>query len=1073
MRKFLRLRNVLVTLLAFTAGVAFAQDRVVTGKVTSSEDGTAVPGVNVVVKGTTNGTTTDADGNYRLSVPSSGGTLVFSFIGLTTEEVAIGERTIVDVSLTPDVTQLSEVVVVGYGTQSKRDLTGSIATVSGKDIASLPVQSFEQALGGRAAGVQISVPNGVMNNPPVIRIRGVSSISLSAFPLVVIDGIPSFALDASTNNSANNPLANINPSDIESVEVLKDASASAIYGSRAANGVILITTKKGAQGRAKVTVDSWMGATQPFRLFDLLDADQYMMMKNEGSANLKSNILRINPAAPASSVPVDNPFRPSFDADGNQINTNWYDQLYRTGFSHNNSISVSGASDKTSYFVSVGYTAQEGMLKRNDFDRTSARLNLDHKIFNNLSIGTNFSYANTYNSAPSTGSLPGAAFSTAGAGRLPLVLPPNVGPFNADGTYNTAGAGIGPGANLNPLSGSVTPGVLITGYYNPRVILDKNKFTSESNAIQGSVYGNWEIIKGLNARTMFGINNVTFEDLSYQTPLNGDGFNTGGSATNVYRTSKRWNWQNTLQYDKTFDKHSLSLLVGGEQQYTVTDRWGAARTAVADNFFETYQGNFTNIAVSNNFQSENYLLSYFSRLNYDFNKKYFATINVRRDGYSAWGAEKWGTFWGGAVGYTISEESFWKDSFLNKVNFMKIKASYGEVGNSQGIGDFASLQTYASGLYGANATLVYAQAGNGLLTWETSKKSDVGFMFGILNDKIQGELTYYNTLVDGLIIDVNQAASKGIPNVLVPAQINTIPVNVGTMTNKGIEFSIKFNAINTPNFRWTTSLNVTTLKNEVTKLNTETARIANTTLGLETANYTTVGRSIGSILAVPSIGIDPTNGRRMFQKVDGTIVEYDHGGNGWTTTDGVTVAAAPSQITDGQYYGPVLPTYYGGFDNNFSYKNFDLGVFFQYSGGNYIYNGTKAGLRDQRFWNNHTDILNRWTPENPNTHIPRVVYGDNVSNGSALLISENVEKGDFIRLRNIMLGYSLPKTLLNKANISSVRIYGQVQNGFIITKYTGIDPENQANGNSTTGAGVDRNSAGQARTYTLGLSLQF
>jgi TonB-dependent starch-binding outer membrane protein SusC len=1068
MQKLLQLRNVLAILLTLVAGIAVAQERTVTGKVTSAEDGSTVPGVNVVLKGTTNGTTTDAGGQYRLSVPEAGGTLVFSFIGLKTEEVNIGERTVVDIGMSADVTQLSEVVVVGYGTQSKRDLSGSISTVSGKEIAAMPVQSFEQALGGRAAGVQISVPNGVMNNPPVIRIRGVSSMSLSSFPLVVIDGIPTYTQDNSANNAPNNPLANLNPADIESVEVLKDASASAIYGSRAANGVILITTKKGAMGKTKVAIDSWVGATQPFRLFDVLNAEQYMMMKNEAVSNLRDNILRINPATPAGSQPILGAFRPTLDANGNIVDTNWYDQVYRTGFAHSNSVSISGANDKTNYYLSVGYTGQEGMLKKNDFSRTSVRASVDQKLTNVVTIGTNISYSNTFNSAPSTGSLPGAAFSTAGLGRLPLVLPPNVSPYLPDGNYNLAGAGLGPGANLNPTS-NPTPSPLVPGYHNPNLILDKNSFTSEGNQIQGSVYMNWEIVKGLNARTMFGMNNITFEDKAFYTALGGDGFSVGGQAQNSLRTNKRWNWQNTLQYDKSIDKHSFSFLVGGEQQYTSTNRWGASRTQVADNFFESYQGNYTNIAAANNLQSENYLLSYFGRVNYDFNKKYFGSINVRRDGYSAWGDNKWGTFYGAAIGYSISEESFWKDSFLSKVSFFKLKASYGEVGNSQGINDFAALQTYSSGLYGSTATLGYTNAGNALLTWETSKKTDLGFIYGILNDRIQGEFTYYKTVVDGLILDVPQAPSKGIPNV---TAINSIQANVGSMQNTGIEFSIKFNAINAQNFKWTTSANITTLKNEVLTLNDPDARIGNTTLGLETVNYTTVGRSVGTFLAVPTVGIDPTTGRRMFEKADGTIVTYDHQGSGWRKLDG-TSTTAPSQLNDGKYYGPALPTYFGGFDNTFSYKSIDFGVFFQFSGGNYIYNGTKAGLRDQRFWNNHTDILDRWTPENPNGKLPRVVYGDNVSNGSAMVISENLEKGDFIRLRNLSVGYSLPKSLIEKANFSNVRVYGQLQNAFLITKYTGIDPENQANGNNPTGAGVDRNSVGQARTYTVGLNLSF
>lgn len=1057
-------------LLTFTAGVVLAQDRMVSGKVTAAEDGTTIPGVNVVVKGTTNGTTTDADGNYTISAPENA-TLVFSFIGLTTEEVAVGNRTTIDVPMRADVTQLSEVVVVGYGTQSKRDLSGSISSVQGKDIAALPVQSFEQALGGRATGVSVNVPNGVMNNPPVIRIRGVASMSLSSFPLVVIDGIPSFTGDNSAVNAPNNPLANLNPADIESVEVLKDASASAIYGSRAANGVILITTKRGTQGKVKVTLDSWVGATQAFRLFDMMNADQYMATKNEAVENLRANILANDPTTPLNKQPIANAFQPTLDANGNPVNTNWYDHVYRTGFSHSNTLNISGATDKTNYYVSVGYTAQEGMLKKNDFDRTSARVNLDQKLTKSLSFGTNFSYANSFNAAPSTGSLAGSAFSTAGLGRLPLVLPPNVPAYNLDGTYALAGAGIGPGANLTPTSNPASPSPLLPGYYNPDQILATNKFTSESNQVQGAVYLNWEIIKGLNARTLFGINNTTFEDLSWQSAIGGDGY-PNGSATNTYRSNKRWNWQNTLQYDKTIDKHSFSVLGGIEEQYTTTNRWGATRSIVADNFFNTYQGNFTNITAANNFQGENYLLSYFTRVNYDFGKKYFVSLNARRDGYSAWGNQKWGNFWGGAVSYALSEEAFWKESgVLSKISYFKAKASYGQVGNSQGIADFASLQTYSSGLYGDAATLVYNQAGNPALTWETSKKTDIGFMYGILNDRIQGEFSYYKTVVDGLILDVAQAPSKGIPN---PTVINSIQANSGSMYNKGIELSIKFNAINNANFKWTTSLNITTLKNEVTKLNDPNAQIPNTTLGLETVNFTSVGHSIGSFRAVPTVGIDPVNGRRMFQKADGSIVEYNFGAtNPWTNVSDGSKATAASQASDGVWLGPALPKYFGGWDNTFNFKSFDLGIFFQYSGGNYIYNGTKAGLHDQRFWNNATNILDHWTPENPNAKWPRIVYGDNLSNGSALTITNNFEKGDFVRLRNVMFGYTFPKSLLDKVKLSSLRVYAQCQNAFLLTKYTGIDPENQANGNSPTGAGVDRNSVGQARTYTVGLTLGF
>ena len=1035
-----------------------AQQRTITGRVTSSEDASSLPGVNVVIKGTSQGVSTDGKGNYSLAVPDNGVTLVFSFIGFDAKEVAVGNQSTINVVLTSNASQLNEVVVVGYGTQYKRDVSGSISSIKGKDISLAPVQSFDQALQGRAAGVNITTPNGVLNNPPVIRIRGVNSINLSSFPLIVIDGIPAFTGDNSATNAPNNPLSNLNPADIESVEVLKDASASAIYGSRASAGVILVTTKRGVKGKGKFTYDSWVGWTKPFRLFEMMDADQYMMLKNEAVRNLNANTL----AATGRAGTAIEGFKPSLDANGNRINTNWYDYVYRTGFSHSNSMSFSGGTDNTSYYLSLGYTGQNGMIQKNEFKRTSARLNVDHKVFKNFKVGTSIGYSSNYNFAPSTGSLPGAAFSTAGLGRSPLVLPPNVGPYNLDGSYNTSGAGIGPGANINPTTGAA----LVSGYYNPVLDLDKNQFTSEGSEIQGSVYADWEILKGLNIRTQYGINNIGFEDKSFQTSLGGDGFSTTGSASNFYRTNKRWNWQNTAQYSRTFaEKHSVSLLVGAEEQHTEVQRWGANRTTVADIFFESFQGNFTNIAVSGNSQGENYLVSYFGRLNYDFGKKYFASVNFRRDGYSAW-ANKWGNFYGAAVGYTISEESFWKNSpLLQHINHLKLTGSYGEVGNSNGIGDFASLQTYGSGLYGAVATLGYNSAGNSALTWETSKKTDIGLTFGLLQDRLQGELSYYKNLVDGLILDVPQAPSKGVPG-------NSVPANVGSMENTGLEFSLQFNALAKGDFRWTINGNVTTLKNKVLALSSEGQRIGTAT-SLETINYTVAGRSVGDLLAVPSIGINSANGRRMFQKADGTIVQYDHLGTGWTTVSDGKVATSPSQLVDGVYYGPVLPKWYGGLDNTFRYKGFDLGIFLQFSGGNYIYNGTKAGLRDQRFWNNHTDILNRWTPENKGGTIPRVVYGDNVSNGSALVISENIEKGDFMRVRNLSLGYTVDRNLLNKLKIASARIYGQVQNAFLLTNYTGIDPEISTNGNSNTGAGIDRNSVGQARTFTVGINLGF
>ena len=1049
-----------------------AQDRTVTGAVVGS-DGVSIPGVTVIVKGGKQGTSTDADGKYSLSVPTTATRLIYSFVGYDNKEVVIGTQSTINVSLTVNPTGLDEVVVVGYGTQLRRDLTGNVASISGKEIATAPVQSFDQALQGRAPGVNITTPNGVLNNPPVIRVRGVNSINLSSAPLIVIDGIPAFSGNSSAVGSVpNNPLSNLNPADIESMEVLKDASASAIYGSRAAGGVILVTTKKGKKGQSRFSYDTWAGWSKPVRLYDVLGAQDYVNIKNEAVRNLNANRQAVGAAA----TNVEG-FKLA-DAAGNAYDTRWYDYIYRTGFSTSHNLNFSGGTDKTTYYTSVGYTNQKGMLVRNDFQRISARLNLDHKVFSNFTVGMRVGYSNTQNASPNSGSVADGAFGTGGLGRLPLVLPPNISPFNLDGTYNVSGSGIGPGPNLNPTSATGAP--LLPGYYNPVVDLENNYFKSDGSEIQGSVYANWEVIKGLNLRTSYGINNISFEDKSFLTSLAGDGQSTGGSASNYYRTNKRWTLQNTAQYDRTFgDKHNFSLLLGNEQQATDVQRWGATRTTVADPFLTSYQGTFTNIAAAGNFQGVNYLVSFFGRANYSFDRKYLATVNFRRDGYSAW-AKKYGNFYGASLGYVVSEEDFWKNSsFAQTFSFLKVTGSFGSVGNNQGIGDFASLQTYNTGLYGPNAALYFHNAGNQNLTWETSQKTDFGLSFGFLQDRLRGDVAYYRNLVDGLILDVPQAPSKGIPSNSGPGVAgNTYLANVGSMENTGVELNLTFNAIQNKAFTWTVSGNVTTLKNRVLALATEGQRIGSATSGLETANYTQVGHSAGELLAVPSLGVNPANGQRMLQKADGTVVQYNYqgtsgiGSTGWTTLDGKNTTA-PTQLTDGVYYGPVLPTWYGGFDNTFRYKAFDLGVFVQFSGGNYIYNGTKAGLHDQRFWNNEKDILNHWTSENTGAKWPRVVYGDNVSNGSALVMSSNVERGDFARLRNVSLGYSFNQGLLNRVSVANARVYVQVQNAALLTRYSGIDPEISSNGANNTGAGVDRNSVGQARTYTVGFNIGF
>ncbi len=1037
--------------------LSFAQ-RTLTGKITSTTNEPLI-GANITTKDNAAvGTITDIDGNYSLQVGSQTSVLIVSYTGYNTKEVNVSNGTKFDITLEVG-KLLDEVVVVGYGTQRKSNLTGSIASIKGADIASAPIQSFDQGLQGRAAGVQITTPNGVLNNPPVIRIRGTNSINLSSQPLIVIDGVPTFTGNVSQTNAANNPLANINPNDIESYEVLKDASASAIYGSRAAAGVILITTKKGKKGSTKVNYDGWVGQSTPFRLFDMLSGPEFLAVKNEALANAN------NPAR----------FVAGKDVNGNDISTNWYDHTHQTGYSHSHALNISGASEQTSYYMSLGYSQQEGFLKGNTFDRLTARINLDHKLTKFLKIGTNFSYTNTDNAGPNSG-IAGGGFSIAGLGRLPLVLAPIVSPYvNAQGQGSQT---LDPGFDYN-ISGANTIGFMgntvALAFYNPNFILENNTFNSINNHAIGNVYADFQLLDGLNFKTLYGIDNLAIENRSFQDARHGDGNGTNGSAFNSYDKLQRWNFQNTLNYLKQFGNHDIGVLLGTEQQYTNRESWGATRTQISDRFFTTFQGNFTVINPAGNALSENFLTSMFTRLNYSYANKYYATFNLRRDGYSAFApGNKYGNFYGASVGYTISEEEFWKKSLGSTINYFKLKGSYGVVGNS-GVNDFASLSLFGSGLYGTDPTLLYGQAGNPNLTWESSKKTDIGFTAGFLNDKIQTEFAYYKNDIDGLILPVPQSPSKGIPG-------NSVLANVGAMTNSGIEATITYNVINKTDFSWSVSLNYTTQKNVVNALSGDGAEIAGATSGLEVANLTRVGESIGSLYVVNTNGVNPANGRRIFLKraTDNpnnfVEVQYDHSAppaSRWTNVSDGSVTGGVSVANSGVLYGPTLPTFFGGLSNNIRYKSFDVNFMFQFSGGNYLYNGTKAGLRDMRVWNNHTDVLDRWTPTNTEGSIPRVVWTDNVSNGSSFPISENVEKGDFVRLRDLNLGYKLPSSIVTKAGISSVRLYGQVLNALLFTKYQGADPEISSNGDTNIAPGVDRNSVGQGRSMTFGLQIGF
>jgi TonB-linked SusC/RagA family outer membrane protein len=1060
--KKLLLKSMVVLLLL--ASHAYAQTRTISGTV-SDKDGLPMPGVTVVVKGTKTGTQTSAKGRFSIEVNTGKPTLVFTFIGYSTKTVeASGNE--MNVIMEPNPSLLSEVLVVGYGTQSKRANVGSISHVKGSELTEQPVQNFEQALAGKATGTQITIPNGVLNTAPVFHIRGTNSISLGSQPLIVVDGVPSFDGNVGGGESGSNALANINPNDIENIDIAKDASATAIYGSRAANGVVFVTTKKGKKGAAVVGLDSWMGVTKVYRFPKLLDASQYVAEKNEALVNAGL----YNPASYFTALTP--------GPDGNPINTNWKNHIYRTGTSYNTTASISGGTDKTTYYASANWSKQQGIIVKNEFANKGMLFNIDHKTNKYISIGAKLSYTDQQNlAATSSGSLNGEAYATAGLGRLALLLPPNVSPYNNDGTYN-----------LNPSNGSL--GLMnnkgfTNSYPNPQPAIDLDRANNELQHTTANFYIQAKPLSWITLKTNYGIDYINSTNDSFFDPIDNfsivNGVKTNSaSATDNYTISKRYVWDNTAQFDYTIaQKHSLSLLLGNEQQGTTVYGFGLNRSILSDPAFNQIQAGYVNVATNNLQNTQNYLVSFFGRLQYNFDEKYFLSATLRKDGYSTFGTDKkYGYFPGIGAGWEITKEDFWKNIGADKIfSSFKVKASYGRVGNNSGLPDFASYGTYSNGLFNGNPTLAPNATGNNQLGWETSSKTDIGLDFGIFNDRITGEVGYYKNNVTGLIFGFPEPPSAGLPT--------TPPlVNIGSLYNKGIEFSINADIIRSSAFKWSSNFNISFNQNKITSLVPGTNFVTYSTSSLEVTNINKVGGSVGDLYIIRSAGVDPATGDRIFINGSGQKVYYTFTGTNHYFVQGPNGTLTPylkadgskntiNQTADAIDYGNATPKFIGGLSNTFRYKNFDLSLLLTYQLGFYVYYGTGATLTDQRFWNNSTDILNHWTTPGQVAKYPKVVFGDNVSNGTSFPSDFNVYRGDFLKVKTVNFGYTIPKTFLNKIGVSSVRVYVSGQNLFVFTKYPGPDPEVGSNGTANSSPGVDRNTVANGRTVTAGFSLKF
>ncbi|AQG82124.1 SusC/RagA family TonB-linked outer membrane protein [Spirosoma montaniterrae] len=1017
---------------------SFGQGQTVTGKVTSADDNAGLPGVSVTVKGRTQGTLTDADGNYRIAV-SDDATLVFSFIGFSPIEERVGGRSTINIRLQADVRNLNEVVVTGYGQQIKRELTGNIAKIRPADIQDQPVTSFDQAIQGKAAGVQVTNNSGKLGQGIQVRVRGQSSVSASNQPLYVVDGTPVTTDNLSFNAAETNPLSDINPQDIESIEILKDASAGAIYGSRAANGVVLITTKKGRAGRTNVNFGAQYGSSTPSRKLEFLNTEQYVNFYRQAAANAdRIDGLATSDPSSASAYMEDFFVTQGLGTFGTpqQVSTNWGDLAFQQAPFQQYDVNLNGGTDKTTFYISGQLLDQKGILIGNALTRYSGRVNLDHRVSDRFRIGFNTGLARTLNNRLSGD----RQFDNP----MQMVALPPMTPATDPATGLPAGT---------------PPGdISIPYYYNPIVNIGNSYFNTTVYRNISNIYGQLQIMKGLTFRSEFGLDvlNQT-EELYYNSKTQRNSGSPGGEGS--YRTARVENYttNNFFNYNTTIGRHGIDGVLGMSYQQSQT------RTSLAEG--QDFPSDAYRMIISaarktnaTSTQLDYRFLSYFARANYKFNDRYLLGLSARIDGSSRFGRDsRYGFFPAASAGWVLSEENFLKNN--RTVSFLKLRASYGRTGNAE-IQRAGVIQNFAQlGLFNGDAG--YAglpgqrpfQLANPNLRWETTDQFDVGVDFGLLNNRISGEIDYYNKQTSGLLLDVNVPGTTGFA---------TQFRNVGALENKGFEFVL--NTENTTGaFRWTTSLNAATNRNRITNLQGQIIEG-----GLNAMSRAVEGQPLGAFFTAEYAGVDPANGNAIWYK-NTNIVDANGNVTGVDRTTTSVYNQAQRVVV-----GSPLPKWTAGVTNTFSYKGLSLSVFFNGVFGNDInfYGVGRFSSANGRFEDNQTvNQLNAWTPTNTNTDVPeaRLFFNNGAQPSSRFILD-----GSFVRLRTATLSYNLPKTIINKAKLNNVRLFVTGQNLLTFTKYAGWDPEVNADDIVTNIAqGYDFYTAPQARTIIGGINIGF
>lgn len=1027
--------SIFLAFLLFVGFQAVAQMQI-TGVVTSADDGSSLPGVSIVVKGNPSiGVTTDMDGKYTLTVPSSAEALIFSFVGMRTHEELINGRSVIDVVMEAELFEVDEVMVVAYGTAKKSSFTGSAVQVKADQIEKMSTTSFTSALQGSTPGLQVKTNSGQPGAASSLTIRGVGSFNASSQPLYVVDGIPvssgNYSSVASDDYGTSSSILNtLNPNDIESITVLKDASAASLYGSRAANGVIVITTKQGKSEQAKLNFDASFGFSNlAVDRPEVLGAEDYWKTYFDYFYNISGD--NIDAVDQTMSYLGANPWNMDYpyDASGKLVSgaklvydSDWRDAVYRLGKSQEYNLSASGGNDRTQYFISGGYLNNEGIVLASDFKRYSGKVNLTSKLNDWLKAGSNTTLGFTdMNAPPGSG---GAANPIRYSDIVANIYPIYALDANGKKIYDSQG---------NVIYDYVNPIVLD---FNPVGIAELDKYNTQQGRALTSIFLEAEFLKDFKFKTLGSVDYVDINETRYYNPEHGNGASVNGRSYKYAKRDIRLNITNTLTWSKTLaDVHSIDVLVGQEAAKYRYDYVLAHGTGFA------FSGNDNLIAAStpvdaSSYYTEETLESYFSRVNYNYANKYYFSGSLRRDGSSVFGADnKWGTFFSVGATWRATEEEFLKG--IPWLNDLKFRVSYGTSGNNS-IGRYASLGLYALGYdYGGEPGLQYDQLANPALHWEENQNFDIGVEFRVF-DRLYGELDYYKRKSTDLLFDQPLSLTTGF---------SSVTTNVADMENRGFELRLLSTNIVTNDFRWDTDFNIAFNTNEILKLNQDEI-ISGSKRWVE-------GTDRFQFYIQEYAGVNSATGAAMWYK---DVLDANGKVIGKELTEDYNEATKYEQ-------GSALPDYFGGLTNTLSYKGIEFSFFFYYSMGGYLLDYTQQALMHDGSAPGQqlsVDVKDAWQEPGDVTDVPRFEPGN--SSNSDGRSTRYLHDASYIRLRNVTLSYNLPQNWVEKAKLRSVRIFAKADNMWTWSAYKGIDPELGV-------AGTTDDNFPPVKTFTFGINL--